>query len=59
MIRNRQPELELDPRPQVIISESGEEFALLCDRARCGEFTIESIQVGDGNGQWIFRVRWL
>ena len=53
-----QPELEFDRRPRQLISDTAAEFQGLCDRATRGEFAIESVERGDGNAQWIFRVRW-
>ena len=51
-----QPELEFDPRPREIVTDSSAEFFALCERDKAGELVIESIQRGDGNGQWICRV---
>lgn len=53
-----QPELEFDPRPRAITTNSSDEFFVLRARAKAGEFVIESIEIGNGLGQWIFRVRW-
>ena len=57
MTKPLQPELTLD-RPREIVTNSTAEFLALCDRAKAGEFRIESIEVGEGAGQWVCLVRW-
>ncbi len=54
-----QPELEFDPRPREIVTDSSEEFFALCARAVAGEFQITAVRVGDGPAQWICEVEWL
>ncbi len=55
-----QPDLAFEavPRPRQIVTESGEEFLDLCDRAKAGELVIEAVSVGRTPGQWIADVRW-
>jgi len=57
-----QPELTFDSKPiekpNLIVTNSGPEFFVVCDRAKAGQFVIESMKVGDGPAQWICSVRW-
>jgi hypothetical protein len=45
-------------RPRQIVTENSAEFFSLCDRQKSGEFVIQALELGKGNGQWIVRVRY-
>jgi hypothetical protein len=51
----QQPELPFDPRPDLIVTDYASEFFALCAR---DDLRIESIERGEGNGQWLCRVKW-
>lgn len=53
-----QPELEFDRRPRMLVSDNVQEFFALIERSQRGDFVVESVERGDSNAQWIFRVRW-
>ncbi len=53
-----QPELVFDTRPRLPISDTADEFDGIIARAASGEFVIESVQVGENNAQWVFKVRY-
>jgi len=53
-----QPELIFDIRPRLLISDTPDEFEGIIARAACGELVIESVQVGESNAQWVFKVRY-
>jgi len=53
-----QPELVFDIRPRLLVSDTAEEFDGVIARAESGEFVIESVQAGENNAQWVFKVRY-
>ncbi len=48
----------VDARPNVITTETSEEFAEVCARAKAGEFFISSVSVGRTPAEWVCRVVW-
>lgn len=56
-----QPELSFEasaPKPHQIVTQSGDEFLELCERADRGELVIESVSVGRTPAEWVATVRY-
>lgn len=55
--KSKQLDMFEKPPLKDMLAHSESEFSDLCRRARAGEFTINSIEVGKGDVLWIFKVR--